>query len=88
MTEKIEANGYDESWLWIFWYSHKTCSHKTTPIFCYNGGTVINFTESKLRMLYTSQVFGKVAVFQLILTHDTGKSCFQAEIELNRNGED
>ncbi|CRL00569.1 CLUMA_CG013829, isoform A [Clunio marinus] len=65
-----------------------TCSHKATPIFCYNGGTVINFTESKLRMLYTSQVFGKVAVFQVILTHDTGKSCFQAEIELNRNGED
>lgn len=58
------------------------CLFKASPIFCYQKEVVVKFTESTLRLMSLFPVNGNSAIAKLIISHDTGKSCFETEIEL------
>lgn len=57
------------------------CSFNSST-FCYKGERLVTFTQSTLRLLNAFPLNGRSAVFKMIITHDTGKSCFETEMEI------
>lgn len=59
-----------------------TCSYNGSSKFCFNGGKLLTFTESTLRLLQLFPVSGNEAIAKIIITHDNGQSCFEVGFEL------
>lgn len=62
----------------------KKCPITASYTSCRNNENVLTFSESSRRLLSTFSMVARDAFVKVILTHDTGKSCFEVESEINK----
>jgi hypothetical protein len=58
------------------------CPVKKNQLFCFNGTKITQIAEPTKRFLPLLFSDGKDSTVMIIVTHDSGSSCFQAEINV------
>lgn len=62
----------------------KRCPVTASYTSCRNNEKVLSFSESSRRLLSAFSMVAREAVIKVVLTHDTGTSCFEVETEVNK----
>lgn len=60
------------------------CPVPATFTNCRNNEMVFKFSESTRKLLPVFSMASSKSVIKIVLTHDTGKSCFEVETEIDK----
>lgn len=63
------------------WGIPPSCPIRETSEFCYNGSKIATLPDPMQNMMQVLSMT-KAAKLQIVITHDTGKSCFEADCSI------